>query len=73
VTDATVYDRARLLRLRPPLWCGGHGWVTAGPHLLRCERCLALVPRWAVVEGFAQAMAGRWCPGLLAQLTTGVG
>ena len=66
----SVYRRAHLLTLRPPLAFGGHCWVVldGDPWLERCLGCHAVLPVWMVSEGYWATEAGRWCPDFLAAL-----
>lgn len=73
---------AHLLAMRPPLAFGGHCFLPVGastPSMLTpdspaatrwwwCVGCHQACPVWAIREGFATTMLGRWCVGLFKML-----
>jgi len=82
--DRPIPGRAlRYLSMRPPLADGGHCFVRLDYDIGRrssttdvadvwwCIGCYRAVPGWALAEGFATTLLGRWCPALFRQLGPG--
>ena len=62
------YRALELMRMRPPLWCGGHSFVLLDEQVEWCTGCYQGVPIWAVREGLWAPIIGRWCPRLMRAL-----
>lgn len=68
-----LYNGGHSFTLLTPI--GGTAGITlfdadgyAGPPLWRCTGCHGIVPHWALTEGYATTLLGRWCPTLLRAL-----
>jgi hypothetical protein len=62
---------ARLLRSQPPLFNGGHCFVTVGDGWWQCVGCWFVCPTWVLTEGYVTTHAGRYCLDLFQALPAG--